>query len=46
MDETIKQVEEVKKEADSLMIKKISDYEIRIAELLELDNLSKLFKFK
>ena len=34
----IMEIEEVKKEADSLMIKKISDYETRIAELLELDN--------
>ena len=38
MEETIKKVEEVKKEADSLMVKKISNYEIRIAELLEQEN--------
>ena len=38
MDETIKAVEEAKKEADKLMMNKISEYETRIAELLEQDN--------
>ena len=38
MDETIKAVEEAKKEADKLMMNKISEYETRMAELLEQDN--------